>query len=188
MMSVTSSSPSSVSSMNGASSVSSTSISSSLRAASPFLPWASASASSSETNSASGGLRSLLAVLGLRAAAAAAAVAAAAAAAAAASAAARHRRDDDERRAALRADDRVLAEVVELRAATAAETLRAELGFCHASVSLNGRDCPEKVAFPLAACNASVNSDLAELRPAVLGRRKYRAGPPHWTLPHPCHR
>ena len=48
-------------------------------------------------------------------------------------AAARHRHDDLEDRAAFRADDRILAEIVEFGAATAAETLRAELGFCHGS-------------------------------------------------------
>src|SRR5436853_82384 len=52
-------------------------------------------------------------------------------------------------RAAFWADDRILAEIVEFGAATAAETLRAELGFCHGSEILkNGPDDEEKWCFP----------------------------------------
>ena len=64
-------------------------------------------------------------------------------------AAARHRDDDFKDRAAFWADDRVFAEVLEFGAATAAETLRAELGFCHGSEILkNGPDDEEKWCFP----------------------------------------
>ena len=147
MMSVTSSSPSSCSSMKGASSVSSISISSSpsrrrhrsscpgprrpppraRRIRRPASPAASASAS----------------LAGARAAAAAAAAGGRGRRRRCVGPA-RHRRRDDERRAALRAHDRILAEVVEFRAATAAETLRAELGFCHAFGILKRSSRPGK--------------------------------------------
>src|SRR5882757_8349101 len=64
-------------------------------------------------------------------------------------AAARHWNNDLKDRAAFWADDRIFAEIVEFGAATAAETLRAELGFCHGSEILkNGTDDQEKWCFP----------------------------------------
>ena len=75
-----------------------------------------------------------------------------------AAAAARHGHNDLEHRAALRADDRVLAQIVELGAATAAETLRAELGFCHGSEILETVRMTGKLVLPLAAGKAAVNS------------------------------
>src|SRR6478736_2178319 len=63
--------------------------------------------------------------------------------------AARHGNNDLEDRAAFWADDRIFAEIVEFGAATAAETLRAELGFCHGSEILkNGPYDEEKWCFP----------------------------------------
>jgi hypothetical protein len=62
---------------------------------------------------------------------------------------ARRQYDDLENCAAFWADDRIFAEIVEFGAATAAETLRAELGFCHGSEILkNGPDDEEKWCFP----------------------------------------
>src|SRR3954469_4976216 len=64
-------------------------------------------------------------------------------------AATRHGNNDLEHRAALWADDRIFAEIVEFGAATAAETLSAELGFCHGSEILkNVPDDEEKWCFP----------------------------------------
>ena len=97
------------------------------RVASPFLPCASASASSSETNSASGGLRQRPPLP--RPAAAGARRPRRRPARARVT-----RRERSTTVCAFRTDDRVLVEVVEFRAAIAAETLGAELGFCHGPV------------------------------------------------------
>src|SRR5262252_1164337 len=65
-----------------------------------------------------------------------------------------HRRDLHDG-VAFRADDRILAEIVEFRAAIAAEALGAELGFRHGSGSLSGS---KNEVLHLASRNGGVNS------------------------------
>src|SRR5262245_3007501 len=96
---------------------------------------------------------------------------------------ARAHRDDLHDRVTFRANDRILAEIVEFRAAIGAETFGAELGFRHGPGSLSGSKIE---VLHLASRNASVNSvwGRSGARFDRLPRRLFR---PDDASPGPCY-